>query len=188
MTQSVFFTSDTHFNHVGAIRFRPQFTDYLEMNEYMIERWNSKVKPGDRVYHLGDFALGKVEEGSALVKRLNGEKYLIIGNHEKVAEHPSIKHRFVWQKDLFNLKIGDQNIVLCHYSMRVWRNSHHGAWHLYGHSHGMLKDVVNGGKSFDIGVDCWDFYPLSFEEVSQQMATRVFTPIDHHIGSNDDQG
>jgi calcineurin-like phosphoesterase family protein len=55
--------------------------------------------------------------------------------------------------------MGDIQVVLCHYAMRVWRNAHHGALHFYGHSHGNLP---GDAQSLDVGVDCWDFAPASF--------------------------
>ena len=58
-------------------------------------------------------------------------------------------------------------LVLCHYAMRVWRNSHHGAIHLYGHSHGNL---IGDSQSCDVGVDCWRFSPVSIEETSRPIA------------------
>src|SRR5215212_524958 len=60
-----------------------------------------------------------------------------------------------------------QVVVLCHYSMQIWDRSNHGAWHLFGHSHGKLKGI---GLSFDIGVDCTKFVPLSLEEVASKIA------------------
>ena len=59
-----------------------------------------------------------------------------------------------------------QVIVLCHYALRVWDRSHHGAWHLYGHSHGNLPSQ---GRSFDVGVDCHGFRPLGLDAVAQKM-------------------
>ena len=60
-----------------------------------------------------------------------------------------------------------QVIVLCHYSMQVWDRSNYSAWHLFGHSHGKLKSI---GLSFDVGVDCTGFTPLSLEVVASKMA------------------
>ena len=58
-------------------------------------------------------------------------------------------------------------VVLCHYAMRVWSRSHHGAIHLYGHSHGNLP---GDSQSCDVGVDCWDFAPVSIEEIRVRLA------------------
>jgi calcineurin-like phosphoesterase family protein len=59
-----------------------------------------------------------------------------------------------------------QVIVLCHYSMQAWELSNHGSWHLFGHTHGRLKGI---GMSFDVGVDCTDFVPLSLDQVVEKM-------------------
>ena len=105
---------------------------------------------------------------------------MIKGNHEKSAL--ACRTRFEWIRDYYELSIPDseaargrQLIVLCHYAFRVWNVSHHGSYHLYGHSHGSLEDDPNA-LSFDIGVDCHDFYPLSYEEVKAIMSTKNWEP------------
>lgn len=177
---SIFFTSDTHFNHQKILLFRKQFSCLEEMNELMIQNWNSKVKRGDQVYHLGDVALGRPIEAATILRRLNGEIFLVRGNHEKVAEHKSCRKRFAWIKDYHRVKVGEQKIYLLHYSMRTWNCMHHGSWHLFGHSHGNVKE--NTGRSFDVGVDCHNFFPLAYEEVAQIMAKKSQVYVDHYIG------
>lgn len=180
MSSNVWFTADTHFNHSRIVEFfRKQFVSVQEMNERIIERWNAVVARGDRVYHLGDFALGSGDAAREIADRLNGNIYLIRGNHERTAETPACRERFVWIKDYEYLKVGEQRIVLCHYAMRTWRSSHRGAWMLHGHSHGSLDELPH--RSFDVGVDCWDFSPVSFEDVRSKMETKLFVPVDHHI-------
>jgi calcineurin-like phosphoesterase family protein len=159
---SIFFTADHHFNHKNIIKYsnRP-FKDEEEMNHNLISNWNSRIKVGDTVYHLGDVGFGNLEN---ILKILNGEIILIRGTHDKSAlEHPK---RFRSIHSLLDLKIEDQDITLCHYAMRTWRKSHYGAWHLFGHSHGSLPAY---GASFDVGVDCWNFYPVSFKEIKDKM-------------------
>ncbi len=174
---NLFFTSDHHFGHENIIKFcdRP-FTDAKEMNAVMIDRWNQKVKPKDIVYHLGDFGLTYKENLATIIDQLNGKIHLIAGNHEGSAIQN--RNKFVWIKDYHELKVKDpdcqngvQRIILFHYAMRVWRGSYRGNWHLYGHSHGSLPDLEDR-LSFDIGVDCHDFYPLSYEEVKAIMAKK----------------
>ena len=177
----IFFTSDHHFGHSSIIEFcnRP-FVDVKEMNEVMIKRWNEKIKKNDYVYHLGDFGFGYKENIETIINQLNGKIHLIIGNHEKPALQNSDK--FVWTKEYFELKVSDpdcyngyQNIILFHYAMRVWRHDSRGSWHLYGHSHGNLPDEEDR-LAFDVGVDCHDFYPLSYEEVKAIMKTKKWIP------------
>jgi len=195
----IWFTGDTHFDHGNIIPYckRPWIRDgdlengefwdldakderTNEMNEALIENWNDLVRPGDMVYHVGDFAFSRshkrVEE---LIDRLNGQICLILGNHDK---GPVKKARgFGWIDKLRRIKVGDQNIILCHYAMRVWKMSHRGSWHLYGHSHGTLPDDP-GLLSMDVGVDCWDYKPIPFEMVREAMSKKQFVPVDHHTG------
>ena len=63
--------------------------------------------------------------------------------------------------------------------MNIWDKCHHGSWHLFGHSHGSLKDNPNS-LSFDVGCKIWDYKPLEFEEVKRLMSLKTFKPIDHH--------
>ena len=180
MATEIFFTSDTHFNHQYMLNTRKQFTSLEEMNEQLIANWNSRVKRNDLVYHLGDFALGSVAEAVTISNRLNGQIYLVRGNHDRVAENKLCRNRFVWIKDLHRVKIDGQKIYLLHYAMRTWNCMHHGSWHLHGHSHGSLPEL--DVKSFDVGVDCWNLFPVSYEEVATKMATKTFIPVDHHTG------
>jgi len=85
---SVFLVSDTHFGHAGICRFthentgvkiRP-WTDPDEMDEAMVKLWNERVKPTDKVYHLGDVVINR--KSLKIMSRLNGDKVLIRGNHD----------------------------------------------------------------------------------------------------------
>lgn len=80
---TVYFSSDLHFNHVNVIKYcnRP-WVDVDEMNEGLIDRWNTMVKPADTVWILGDLHLGAFSKAAPLVSRLAGRKLLIPGNHD----------------------------------------------------------------------------------------------------------
>lgn len=180
-----FFTSDTHFGHGNIINYcnRP-FSSVSEMDEELIRRWNEKVGKNDEVYHLGDFFFSNTNDSKYVLDSLNGKIFLVRGNHD--SKITAFKNRFEWIKDYFDLKIKvegeSQNIVMMHYAMRIWNKSHHGAWHLYGHSHNSLPE--DESLSFDCGVDGHDFYPWSLDEVIVKMKEkeRKYGPhhIDHH--------
>jgi calcineurin-like phosphoesterase family protein len=176
---NIFYTADTHFGHPLLQRKRG-FATVEEMDESLIENWNSVVGKADRVYHLGDVSLAKPERTAEILKRLNGQIFLIKGNHDTAAENGQCRSRFIWQKDLFYLDVGGQKIMLCHYAMRTWRSAYKGSWMLYGHSHGNLAES-DFSRSFDVGVDCWNLTPVSHEEVAAKMATKSFVPVDHHV-------
>lgn len=173
-----FFSSDFHLDHKNVIKYdnRP-FADIIDMNDEIITNHNQIVKPNDNFYFLGDFCFSNRTEH--FLRQLNGNLFFIKGNHDK---HDTIK---LYQKygtylgEQKRIKIGEQEIILNHYAMRVWDKSHHGAWHLYGHSHGSLPDNPNS-LSFDIGCMNFDYKPLEFEQIKQIMSKKTFKPIDHH--------
>ena len=85
---SVFLVSDTHFGHKGVCHFtqadgvtplRPWDTPE-EMDEAMVKLWNDRVRPNDKVYHLGDVVINR--RALSIMHRLNGDKVLIKGNHD----------------------------------------------------------------------------------------------------------
>jgi len=179
-----FFTADTHFGHKNICNFaeRP-FGDVQQMDEHLVLRWNECVKQGDRVFHLGDFSYYPREKTERLLNRLNGNIFLVRGNHDKVIKG-SITDKFGWVKDYYELKevaVGEsKKIVLCHYAFKVWNKSHYGSWHLHGHSHGSLDD--DGlGKIMDVGIDNHpDYAPFHLDEVSEFMSEREYHAFDHH--------
>lgn len=175
-----YFISDTHFGHANIIKYcnRP-FKNEAEMNQSIISNWNSRVKDDDIVYHLGDFCFGRNDyHFDAFFNQLKGKIIFIKGNHDKLAWKN--RHKFFAYSDSYReIEVNDQKITLCHYAMRIWNKSHYGAWHLYGHSHGTLPDDKNS-LSFDVGVDCHNFTPISFDEVKEIMSKKQFKPIDHH--------
>lgn len=169
---TVWFTSDEHFGHANIIDFchRP-FNGLEDMREKLIANHNSVVKPGDRVYHLGDMFWRTLSAGEALsiIYRLNGQHFYIRGNHEELIDkNKELREAFVWVRDVENLKnTGFPNVWLAHYAHRVWNGSHRGGYHLYGHTHNALPN--DGSLSFDCGVDAQNFHPISLEEVHERM-------------------
>jgi len=154
----IFFTSDTHFGHGGALGFyRRPFASVGEMEEAMVARWNETVGPGDEVWHLGDFAIqpkpGRVE---ALLERLNGTKRLVAGNNDP----PGTREAAGWASvaDYAELELDGTRLVLCHYPFRAWNGMAKGAVNLHGHSHGRGKPLP---RQIDVGVDVWGFRPMS---------------------------
>lgn len=103
--------SDTHFFHDNILKYnRPQFKNVKEMNENLIEQWNSIISKNDRVFHLGDFAFGQdLNAIEQIINRLNGSIYLIIGNHDTPAKIELYQRYF----KLFSI-YKDGNIVFTH--------------------------------------------------------------------------
>ena len=93
---SNFYIADTHFGHLNIIKFdkRP-FDSVQEMNDYLISRWNKKVKNGDTTYILGDFCWNKEAEWVEILNKLNGNKVLIRGNHDLKQMSRTLKDKFL---------------------------------------------------------------------------------------------
>ena len=167
-----FYTADTHFGHPLMVSegHRP-FASTLEMDQFLIDQWNSVVAPDDMIFHLGDFCCG--DRDPVRIKRifdkLKGRKYLILGNHDVRSDgsiHPSVAN-LGWEAPptaMMETRDEGERVILCHYSLRTWAASHHGSWHFYGHSHGALPTY---GRSRDVGVDCRDtaFTPRTFKQL-----------------------
>jgi calcineurin-like phosphoesterase family protein len=170
-----FFTSDTHFDDEFAIPYftRP-FQSMDEMNAVLVERWNQVVTADDIVYHLGDFTTGDLSHFTKWANQLNGSIRILPGNMDRLWLPNFVPNEKVQvMPPLVSLafenagRVGQsQLIVLCHYSLQVWERSNHGSWHLFGHTHGKLKGI---GRSFDVGVDCTDFVPLSLDQVAENL-------------------
>ncbi len=164
----MFFTADHHFGHANIIpQCRRPFNDVREMDEAMVERWNAVVKARDDIWHVGDFAYRAFSEATdRTFRRLHGRKRLIIGNHDRQSTRA-----LPWAEPpahLAVLKEAGSRIVLCHYGLRVWPSMHHGTISLYGHSHGRLP---GHSRALDVGVDNWDFFPVSIDQIRERLAT-----------------
>lgn len=157
-----FFTADTHFGHAGAraLHRRP-FPTVAAMDQAMVEGWNAAVAPTDTVWHLGDFAV-RHPDPAGLLECLHGAKHLVTGNNDPVAVcalpgWASVSPYMELQADGFDL-------VLCHYAFRTWRGMGQGVLNLHGHSHGRLRPQT---RQFDVGVDVWDFRPVTLATVME---------------------
>ena len=159
---AIFFTSDTHFGHGGALGlYRRPFASVAAMNEALVERWNETVGPDDVVWHLGDFAIRQRPAVVAgLLARLSGRKHLVAGNNDP----PATLELDGWEsvQPYAETAVGDVSLVLCHYPFRSWRGMGKGWVNLHGHSHGRLKPQP---RQFDVGVDVWGFRPVTLDEV-----------------------
>ncbi len=161
---SIFVTADTHFDHPNIIGHcdRP-FKNADEMNQTLVDNWNAVVQSRDIVYILGDFAF---QGHRHWIHATKGKKILITGNHDKMSY--DILKDFRDVHSLLDTRIGGQKVTMCHYPMVSWRASFHGAWHLYGHTHGRTIEY-DDKPMFDVGVDVWDYAPVPWDVVRMKM-------------------
>lgn len=177
----IWFTADTHFGHTGIIQHcRRPFAGARDMDEVLIGNINDRVGVRDTLYHLGDFSLGGAGPAEYRRRIRCRNVILILGNHDpqNAAGYPRPSFAALFREVhlLFRLRVrvrgATQQIVLCHYAMRVWDRSHRGAWHLYGHSHGTLPGEP-GSLSLDVGVDATGYAPVPLHEVAERLKQRA---------------
>jgi calcineurin-like phosphoesterase family protein len=167
---SVFFTSDQHFGHAAARGFyRRPFASVAEMDQQMIDRWNSVVGSADEVWHLGDFAVRQSPERIGhLLDVLHGRKHLVVGNNDDA----TVAGCAGWQsvQPYAELTVDRRMLVLCHYPFRTWRDMGRGSINLHGHSHGRLKPLP---RQYDVGVDVWDYRPVRLDQIAARIGATV---------------
>lgn len=169
---NTFFTSDLHFGHKNIIKYcnRP-FKTVGEMDEAIIQNWNNKIGPDDLTYVIGDVIFGGSGEMAKVLPRLNGEKILILGNHDE--ESPLRKH-FSAVYRLFDFVSENPKVpfMLCHYPIESWAGMRKGRIHLHGHCHGTLERKMQ--NRMDVGIDCHPkFEPWSIEEVLNYLKVKL---------------
>jgi calcineurin-like phosphoesterase family protein len=116
---------------------RGRFKDVVDMDETMIREWNEEVAPEDEVFILGDVAFCNAQKATAIMRRLNGTKILIEGNHDvKALNDPSFRGCFKEVHKYLRYVHEGQLVIMFHYPIHEWDQMHRGAVHFYGHVHG----------------------------------------------------
>lgn len=188
---TIWFTADWHFSHEAVVTLgsgRP-FATIEEHDAELIRRHNALVSPQDRVWVLGDVAMGRIERSLALCAQMNGHKVLICGNHDRPAmtadsdKRERWTRRYVveggfsqvyvvtsWSKTLPSGRV----VTMCHYpyhgdSQESDRYTDRrpvdlGDWLLHGHVHGKWRQRE---RMINVGVDVWDYAPVPVSAVEE---------------------
>ena len=178
-------TSDCHFGHSNIIKYckRP-FKDVEEMDNTLIRRWNEVVSDTDTIYHVGDFSFGAIPDSfrpvgsksltekafvDSIVRRLNGKKVFIKGNHR---EPPNTV-------DAAKVRFEGLNFTLVHEPQKAsdagfWLSQKE--WLIHGHEH--ANNLVEfpffrrDKHRFNVSVELTDYKPISFSD----LVTIIRTP------------
>lgn len=164
---NTYFISDTHFDHAKIIEYcnRP-FNSVDAMNEFIIKQWNNTVNKNDIVYHLGDFAFGGKDFVTSIVSQLNGNIYLVKGNHDTNANQ---YYRDCGFKEVYDHPIIVKDfLVLSHESMPFVMNQMY--VNLYGHIHDSPMFETWGKGSICLCVERHHYKPVSLEEIAARFA------------------
>ena len=128
----------------------------------MVERWNSVVRPQDHVYHLGDVAIQRA--ALQIVRRLNGHKRLVRGNHDIFKTREYMEVGF---EEVYGVRVL-RDFVLSHIPLHP--ACLRGRWvNVHGHLHNNDGDTPHtswlGPRYFNASVETLQYTPVTLEQV-----------------------
>jgi len=171
---NIFFASDHHFGHTNILTFKRDdgtplrdFASVEEMDEHIVQCHNSVVRPGDKVYFLGDVAMSKKSSALHVLARMNGEKVLIKGNHDQCKPWAYL--------DYFNDIRGShqfEGLIMTHIpihpeSLARWGLNVHG--HLHYNVVKMPLSQIPDKRYFNVSMERINYTPISLEEIKKQV-------------------
>lgn len=148
-----YYISDLHFGHakLNTEMDHRGFASAEEMNQYMINQWNSRVRHGDEVVILGDFCMSKkAGEAEEILRQLKGRKYMIIGNHDYYLNDQDFdRSLFKWIESYKELNDNRRKIILSHYPIFCYNGQYRRngegipkTYMLYGHVHNTFDESL----------------------------------------------
>ena len=167
----IYYISDLHFGHAKVIEMdRRPFSGIEEMDEALIRLWNERVSEQDEVYILGDFAYRNGYAAGWYLSRLNGQKHLVIGNHDRhTLRDESAMRCFLSVEKMTHVVDQGRNVSLCHFPIAEWNGKRHGGYHVFGHLHGRRDEVYQFMSRYDraLNAGCMinGYRPVTLDEL-----------------------
>lgn len=167
---TTFFIGDTHFGHTNILKFEPEhrpFATIEEMNETLVDNWNKVVSKNDTVWHLGDAVFGA--QNAWYLGRLNGNKKLIMGNHDTLDMNTYLKYfnKIYGAKSIYLSK--ETKIILTHLPVHTNQLEYRFKLNIHGHSHSkvvMYSDGVGEDlRYFNASCERTGLKPISMDEI-----------------------
>ena len=173
-TSKIWFVSDTHFYHKNILKFTDENDNLIrgskfecieDMNQAIIDNWNSQVKPYDKVYHLGDVTFKFHDEFVSLWKSLNGIKNLVVGNHDRIG---FFVERKLCSKIYMSKKIRENNIILTHMPVHPSTFGYRIHMNIHGHVH---QRSISDSRYRNVSLEVIDYKPISLEQIIEEAIT-----------------
>ncbi len=170
MKNKILFTADLHLDHEAIIGYshRP-YDNTGRMNASLIGRFNKIVGVNDDVYIIGDLTLRSSENRAMIsrwVRKMNGNKRLILGNHDKLNPFDYVEMGFLSVHTAFQINHNGRHWVMVH-DPSAYEAIDDGAVLLHGHIHRLYKTLLPEKRIINVGVDVWDYYPVDIETLEQ---------------------
>lgn len=167
----IYYIGDMHLGHANVIRHdsRP-FSNVDEMNEALINNYNSIVTDKDDVYFVGDVIFKNYSYAIELLQRLKGKKHLVIGNHDKSnMKKKEFRDCFIDCKDYYDIKDGNDRVIISHYPMIEWDGYFRGSYHVYAHIHNNIhnaaKQMMQLERALNSGCMINNYIPVTLKQM-----------------------
>lgn len=163
---AVFVTANMQLGRPNAIKkYKRPYANVDEMNDAMIQLWNSQVSTSDIVYHLGNFAWDPKTAQDALTK-MKGRIFLmpaeiddalmVLAQKGLLPEHCSLMNRI--------LPIDSHKCNMSYWPMLDWPNKNKGYWSIIGHPDKKYKSNP-ATKVINVSTDLWGHKPQNLQRV-----------------------
>lgn len=207
--QQIFFTSDSHYNHVNLVRALSNwpegrgtrdFHSLGEMNDVIVANINMMVGENDVLVHMGDWSFGGFESIVEFRNRINCKNiFLFLGNHDHhiMNNRDGVRGYFRQIEKLDTLDIRRPNgkeiekirFECCHFPIASWNGMGRKVIHLHGHVHLNPNLKLHEGRAMDVGMDGNNMQPYTLDEILKIMKDRpvkkLVLPKDHHEKTED---
>ena len=161
--EKIFVFSDTHFDHKNIIEYcsRP-FHSTKQMNEKLVENWQSAVNHDEKVFFLGDMSYSRNRRSiDYWLGKLAGEIFYIRGNHDT-----DIITRAEVLPNRHGIKYQDYQFLLMH---DPYRPKGYDGWIIHGDRHNNDLDnypfINQKNKTVNVCAELLDYSPISLERV-----------------------
>lgn len=170
--RNIWFISDTHFWHSNILKFQDDKRNYIrnfgsvvEMNEYMVQEWNKRVKPEDHIWHLGDVSWRYDGALTNIMQRLNGHKRVLIGNHDRI-KNPNFLKWF--EKAELWRGFHEHGFTCTHIPQRL-EALRDGNINVHGHIH---QNLMDDPHYINVCVEHTNYAPVHMDEILAEIKKR----------------
>lgn len=165
----IYFTADTYYGYVNTIHTNRPFKNIIDMDNKLIEYYNNIISPEDEVYFIGDFSMkgpeNKVYLGR-IIKKLKGQKHLILGNHDRLNPFMYIELGFTSVHTSYQLHIPILGYCTLNHDPAIYSLINRNDLLICGHIHTLFKKFKN---VINVGVDVWEFKPVSVNQIIKEL-------------------
>lgn len=176
----IWFVSDEHYYHHNMLMHREsaphihvesrKFRTTDEMHLTIKKRHNEVVSKNDTVYHLGDFAYGpgakSWQQIESLLKVLNGNHILILGNHDHIKPFDYVEAGFMSVHTSLTLDlhqtpdwIGRVTLIHDPAIAGILTDTNF----IHGHTHSLGKRLRS--NTYCVCVELTDYYPVPITDI-----------------------